>query len=321
MSSASSVLKGIGGLSKLGGLGQKSNNYNFFAVLHSRTTMEAVIKKFDLISVYDVSEHSLEKTIKELEDNVAFEEQNDDNITIEVYDKDPKRAADIANYFIEVLNEVSIKLGTQEARENREFIENRLTDVKRNLGATEDALSAFQKKSGMIITPEQTSSVNAIAPLYVMKEKLELEVAVAEKNMSTNSPALEQMKLELSELNKKVSGIPETGIQSLRLYRDAAIQEKILEFLVPIYEQAKIDEQKDVPVILVLDRAVPAEHKTKPHRLLIVFLSGTLSFFLFVLLTFILHGLSLHPGELQSLERKLYYYARQIATLYKVQVV
>ncbi len=51
-SATGSLLKGLGGLGKLGGLGQKPNAYNYFAILHSRTTMEAVINKFNLASVY-----------------------------------------------------------------------------------------------------------------------------------------------------------------------------------------------------------------------------------------------------------------------------
>ncbi len=36
-----------------------------------------------------------------------------------------------------------------------------------------------------------------------------------------------------------------------------------------MYEQAKVEEQKDVPVILVLDKAVPPKRKAKPKRLII----------------------------------------------------
>ena len=74
----------------------------------------------------------------------------------------------------------------------------------------------------------------------------------------------------MNELTKKLSHVPQAGIGALRTYRQVAIQQKVLEYIYPLYEQAKIDEQKDIPVILVLDKAVKAEKKVKPKRLTII---------------------------------------------------
>jgi len=320
LGASSSILKGIGSLSKLGGLGQKSNAYNYYAILKSRTTMESVIKKFDLIKVYDISDNSMEKTIKELEENVAFEEQTDENITIEVLDKDSVRAAAMANYFVQMLNEGSIRLGTLEARNNREFIEQRLAEVNKNLHDSEEAMRKFQERSAMIITPEQTSGVDAVATLYGMKAKKEIEVAIMERSVTPDNPLLRQNKLELAELEKKLLTIPQVGITSLRLYRDMLIQQKILEFLVPIYEQAKIDEQKDLPVLLVLDKAVPAERKSRPLRALIICLVSGLALCCLVPLSFLLHGLIRRENVSHPLERKLHHFALWIASRYKVNL-
>ena len=319
LSASSSILKGIGGLGKLGGLGQKSSAYNYFAILHSRTTMENVVRKFDLISVYDISDSSMEKAIKELDGNVAFEEQTDDNITIEVYDKDPIRAANLANYFVEVLNEVSIRLGTQEVRSNREFIESRVSETQHGLRQSEEALREFQEHSGMILTPDQTTSADAVATLYASKAKMEVEVAIMEHNVIADNPTLIQKKLELLELNKKISTIPQIGLKSFRLFRDVAIQQKILEFLIPIYEQARIEEQKDVPVLLVLDKAVPAEKKSKPQRSLIIFLASFLALTFSILLAFLLQGIEIMEGTGNLLIQRLKFWLNKITLLYGIR--
>jgi hypothetical protein len=73
--------------------------------------------------------------------------------------------------------------------------------------------------------------------------------------------------------------IPEVGINYLRIRRDYEIQNKLMEFLLPIYEQAKIEEQKEIPVVLVLDTAVPAQKKSSPKRSLIVFAAFFISLF------------------------------------------
>ena len=319
LGASGSLLKGLGGLGKLGGLGQKSSVYNYFAILHSRTTMENVVRKFGLISVYDISDSSMEKTIKALEANVAFEEQSDDNITVEVFDRDPSRAAEMANYFVAVLNEVSIRLGTQEARNNREFVESRVNEARLALRLAEDSLRRFQEESGLIISPEQTSGVDAVATLYGMKVKKEIEVAIMKHSVSTDNSSLQQVRAELAELDKKVSTLPKIGIASLRLYRDVIVQQKILEFLIPLYEQAKIDERKDLPVLLVLDKAVPPERKSKPQRALIVLFASFFALSISILLAFMFHGIAKINGDANELTRKLRDWVARIRRIYRIR--
>jgi uncharacterized protein involved in exopolysaccharide biosynthesis len=269
---ASSVLKGIGG-GKLGGLGQNTGAYNYLAILSSRSALEAVVQKFDLINVYDAPQHSMDRAVKELEGNVSCELEKDDYVSVTVIDKDQQRAADMANFFVELLNTISNRLATQEARSNREFIEKRLGEVRTDLATAEDSLSHYQVASGMIITPEESATASGISSLYAMKVRKEIEYAIMQRTMGGDNPELHQTEIELRELQRKTAAIPGAGIQSLRLYRNLLIQQKIMEFLVPLYEQAKIDEHKDVPVILVLDKASPPEKKSQPKRTFIVLLA------------------------------------------------
>ena len=284
MGASSSVLRNLPGALRLGGgLGQKNSSYNYFAILKSRLAMEAVVKKFDLISVYDVPDSSIELAIKELEGNVSFDETNDDCITLEVLDKDPVRAAAIANYFIQTLNAISIELGTSEARSNRVFIEERLAIARQTLARFEDSLRSYQEKTNLIISPDQASGMSSLASLYALKTKKEIELTILERQATPDNPALQGLKVELDALGKKLLTFPGTGLHSLRLYREVAIQQKIVEFLIPLFEQARIDEQKDIPVILVLDKGVPPEKKFKPKRLVIVASAGLVSLFSSVL--------------------------------------
>ncbi len=257
---------------RLTGLNSSMGAYNFLAILSSRTVAEAVIRKFNLIEVYDVSDTSMDLAIEELMSNVTIDVKEDENtISIEVLDKDRVRAAEMANYFVEMLNRVSLELATLEARNNKEFVGTRVGQAKADLTAAEDALRAYQEKKGVVISPDfSTSSLEAVAELYGMRARKEVELGILEKTVSGESDVIRSLRLELSELDKKLSVIPEIGLSSYRLYREVAIQQKILEYLIPLYEQARIEEQKDVPVILVLDRAVPAEKKFKPKRMLIV---------------------------------------------------
>ena len=100
------------------------------------------------------------------------------------------------------------------------------------------------------------------------------------QTVDASNPELEKTKLELRLLNQKLGSIPELGLQQFRMYRNIFIQSKILEVLVPVYEQTRLEEKKEVPSVVVLDRAVPAERKTKPKRMLIVLISTLSAAFL-----------------------------------------
>lgn len=292
MGLAGSLLKGVGGgggtLSKLTNATGATGPYNYLAILKSRTVMEAVVNHFDLRRIYGVGDTSMEAALKELQGNTSYEVQEDDYITVNVLDKVPARAAEMANYFVSMLNQRSIELGTLEAKNNREFIEKRVDRIYGDLSASEEALKNYQEKSGILIAPEEASSgVSAIAELYGMKAKKEIELGVLERTVSKDNPVLLHTRTELSEIDKKVDQIPQAGMETLRLYRQVAIQQKILEFVLPMFEQAKIDEQKTVPVLLVLDIAVPPEHKDSPKRLLIIFSAFLSSLIISVLLVMI----------------------------------
>jgi len=318
---ASSLLRGITGGSKLlGNLGRTSGTYNYLAILKSRTTMEEVIKKFDLMKVYGFDESERDKAIKRLEENTLFEVQDDENITIDVYDKDPQRAADMANYFVNLLNSTSIRFSTQEARNNREFIEKRLMQCRDDLRKAEDASKVFQEKKEIFISEDvKSSSVAAYAELYALKAKKEIEIGVLEKTVSPENQLLRQLKSELSEITKKVSSFPEAGLDGIRLYREFLIQSKLLEFLLPIYEQAKIDEQKDVPVLLVIDNAVPANKKAKPQRSLIVALIVFLSTSVLLLAAIFFHSIFIKNYQVGHIQ-KLKIWVEKIMKFYRVDL-
>jgi uncharacterized protein involved in exopolysaccharide biosynthesis len=65
----------------------------------------------------------------------------------------------------------------------------------------------------------------------------------------------------------------------LRLQREVEIQTKIVTFLLPIYEQAKIEEKRETPTILIIDNPKVAERKSKPKRLTMVVVLTIVGFF------------------------------------------
>src|SRR4030042_4876399 len=111
-----------GGLSALTSLDESDK---YVAIVKSATVRDDVIRKFDLRNVYDLEDDYYEKVIKEYESNVEIEIADEGNLTVTVYDKDPQRAADMANFMMERLNDINTELSITTAKANREFIEKR----------------------------------------------------------------------------------------------------------------------------------------------------------------------------------------------------
>jgi tyrosine-protein kinase Etk/Wzc len=297
-----SILSGLGGLSGLGSVlgagralssltGRGTESDRYMAILKSETALMKVIERFDLTKVYEITAYPREKTMKALLSNTEFEVADEGNLDITVYDKGPQRAADMANYFVEVLNEINSRMQATNAKANREFIEQRVEKCQNDLRAAEDTLKKFQQVSGMIIVPDQSSSsVSAVAELYATKAKKEVEAAILQQTVGPDNPLYRQTQVELEQISKKASEIPAMGIGSLRLYRDVAIQQKILEFVLPIYEQAKMEEKRSTPSVIVLDHAQVAERKAKPKILLYALIGFVGSIVLSVFFIFLREG-------------------------------
>jgi hypothetical protein len=265
-----SLLKDFIPMSAAKGL-QQAGAYSYLALLNSRREKEAIIAEFDLIRVYDVDDSSMADALKEFETNYDVTVADDGSIGITISDRDSVRAAQMANFAVKVLNDLNAELGATESRANREFLEKRVSAFRDSLGRTEEALRAYQEEHGLVVlSGEEKSSANAYVNLYAKRVEADIELSILRKTVGPDNPLYEQRKLAYDELTGRLDKFPRVGMESLRLFRQLLINQKILEILLPLYEQAKFEEVKDVPAVVVLDPAVPAEKKSRPVRSLVV---------------------------------------------------
>jgi len=264
-----SVMREFSSIKGIGSLGNK-NTYNYLVILNSREVAEKVIKKYNLQEIYGYP-NSMDKTLKAYYQNVVFEVQEEGNLEIGFYDEDPQRAADIANYLVDLLNERSYELSVTEARSNRKFLEGRANENMDSLKVAENQLKDYQEKHGIFTIPEQTGALlEASSKIYAEKIAKEIEIDYLSKMFSNNNEILNSARMQLDAINKKVNDLPSLGIEYLRIYRNILIRTKILEYLRPMLEQAIYQEKKDVPVIVVVDKAKVPEYKAKPKRIIVI---------------------------------------------------
>jgi len=134
----------------------------------------------------------------------------------------------------------------------------------------------------------------------ISMKKIELEIL--ENVYQKESPQVDMLRREVNLMESEFNGLkrdkkdesfllalnslPKNMKIFLRLYRDIEIYTAILEFIVPIYEQAKLEEQKNIPVLQIIDYGSIPEKKAYPPRLLIAFIV-TFIIFLFIASTLV----------------------------------
>lgn len=341
LTGASSLIQSISPMLSRAGFSSSSPTFRYLAILNSRTVMDSVIKKFDLIKVYRIKSYPMETAVKELRSNSDFEFDQNDALNITVIDKKADRAADMANYFVTLLDKIYTKVSVEEARNNRIFMqkqyEKNLADIRR----AEDSLETFQKRYRVYDVPQQAkAAITAGADLEAQRIAAEVQLGVLRKQFGAESPEVKLKKLQVDELQKKLdemqtgsgtdfakSGnffpafdkVPELGISYLRRLRDYEIQTKLLEYTLPMYEQAKVEEQKDTPAVIVLDRALPPEKATVPKRLFIEVIFAFLFLSILIYIVHVFERVRSQSDGLNPLELKLRSYADATARRFRVK--
>lgn len=309
-SMAAQLLSTIGGAGGLQGavgsalVGVQTPSDLYVGMLKSTTVADRIIDRFDLMKLYDADYR--EDARKELLEDVLDASTDKDSgiITITIEDKEPKRAADMANAFVEELKHLTKGLAVTEAAQRRLFFEEQLKDTKTTLTKAEEAMKSFQEKTGVLVVDEQAKAViEGFAALSAQVAAKEVELKVMKTYSTPNNPDLQKeeealtgLKAELNKLEVKNRGahdpiiptgrMPELGTEYARKLRDVTFSETLFELLTKQYEIAKLDEARDAAIIQVIDKALPPTKKAKPKTLLLVALSACAGFFLSVLLAF-----------------------------------
>ncbi|MCI4429535.1 MAG: chain-length determining protein, partial [Burkholderiales bacterium] len=296
-SAALAALGAVGGLSGLsGGLGAKSPDELFVALLKSDSVLRALDARFDLKARYEVKTY--EELRKSMPDRVRVaSDRKSGVISVEVDDKDSAFAADLANAHATEITKLLGRLAVSEAQLRRVFFEQQLKDIKENLIKAELGLRAVQEKSGVIVLDKQAEAlIGGAAQLRAMIAERDVQLKVLRTAATGENPDVLKLNSELAALRFElarmesargpssgsaveipVGKIPEAAIEYVRARRELKLQETLLESMVRQFEIAKLDEAKEGPVLQQVDKALPPDRKSKPSRALIVIASTLLA--------------------------------------------
>ena len=305
---------GLGGLA--GGVaGLKNPSDLYVGMLKSRTVADNIIQRFGLTQLYDVD--YLSEARKHLEKVSDVTSGKDGIITVEVDDKDPKRAADLANAYADELLKLTQVLAVTEASQRRLFFERQLAQAKDNLTKAEVSARQALQQGGLVKVDDQgRGMVETTARLSAQITVKEVQIGAMRTFAADRNPDLRLAQQELESMKHELAKIEGTGgaksapldprgqgFESLRLLRDLKYNEVIFELLAQQYGLAKIDEAKDSTVVQVMDKALEPDRKSKPKRALIVLLSALAAGFLAILWAFVREAIATSEADSKQAER------------------
>lgn len=256
-------------------------------VLQSQTVQDGIIRRFDLKHVYRESKDEDARAVLAERTDIS-EDRKSGIITIAVRDRDPDRAAAMAQAYVDQLQHLLATLNTSSAHREREFLEQRLVVVRDELDSAAKKLSRFSTEHGAIDLKEQGRAiVESSATLQGQLIAVEAEKQGLAQFYTPENARMRAINARIAELRSQLQkmggpsgsnpseyptlrGLPALGVTYADLYRELKVREAVYETLTEQYELARVAEVKDIPSIKVLDTPRPAQKKVWPPRLLIV---------------------------------------------------
>jgi uncharacterized protein involved in exopolysaccharide biosynthesis len=242
--------------------GEEEQAEQLIQILQSSNIRDKIVSEFDLQKHYEIDkndENKYYKLVKEYNQNILFVRTRYGSIQIDVLDRDPKLAADIANKIVDLIDTVKNEMVA--ARTMPAFEINR---------RKRDQMEADRKA---ILDQLDTLAAKGVLPL-------DSRAGLFQAYVDAKSPEQRAEIKEKIDINNKYGALFD-GLEYIR-------NEKIvkLEDFSVSYEQAESDANTKFSHKFVVERAVVADKKDKPKRMIIVLLSviGTFIFMVFALL-------------------------------------
>ncbi len=301
-------LQGLGG-----GLGASLRNPTdiYLAFMASNRLRDALIAKFNLTDQYPGK--SKDQIREAVGSQAEIKLGRDGIVTVEVTDKSPQRAAELANLYPVLLQEMLTDYGVNEASSRLVFLSKQVEQMRVNVRAKEAEL----KQTGMsadMLKLDMGSSVAEITNLKGAITSQEIRLRALASYLAPTAPDYRLADGELSSLRAQLRKVEEAHKQQPgnssypEKYRSYLYDLQLLENLIKQAELAQIDASKEDLVVQVMDPAEPAVRKSGPSYRNAMIISTLVSGFLLLIWVYVSFGIqrarSHHPdvkGKLDEL--------------------
>jgi uncharacterized protein involved in exopolysaccharide biosynthesis len=269
---AASQLGSLANLGSLAGISPSLKNPidQYVGLIQSRNVADRMIDKFGLLDLYKtkIRDDARQALAAKTEISVG---RKDGLLTIEVTDREPERAAAMANEYVAELRRLSSELAITEAQQRRKFFESQLEATKGRLTAAQRTLeqSGFSQRS---LRAEPKAAAEQYAATQARVQASEVRLRMLQSTLTDKAPEVVAQVAQLGTLRARLAELERTlqtdgsNQDYLTAYREFKYQETLFDLLARQFEIAKADESRDGALIQVVDVALAPERRSSPKR-------------------------------------------------------
>jgi capsule polysaccharide export protein KpsE/RkpR len=291
-------------------LGLKSPGQIYIRQMQSRPVQDALIQRFHLQQVYKTKK--LGDTRSALARNSEFSEDKKSGvIEIAVLDRDPNRAAQLANAYADELGHLTAGMTAESGRLEREYFESQLLQAKNDFRHASEELGNYGGQKGALdVEDEGKALAEAVSGIEGQLIATKTELKGLQQIYTDNNVQVQQANARIAELTSQLAQVS-NGSQAkqkgdattdsgqftdpsirrmwglapsyMSLYGNLKIQEAVVQTIAEQYELSKLQESHRVSDVQLMDPAQPPEKKFKPHR---ATMSAVVGFLVFGALSF-----------------------------------
>ena len=230
-------------------------------ILQSRTLQEDLVRTFRPGHALQAQGDGAQP--KELARHTRIRIGNTGLLMVQVEDRDPQRAADMANRLVDELDRFNRETLNTRAKRTREFLATRVAEVRSRMRSADSALTAYEERHGVVAG---NATVGSMASLIAQKQTLQVRREYVSSFTASGGSAVRAIDAELAAYDRELARLPGLKNVGARLALDAEIQRRVFTLLISQYEDVRVQEMRDTPTITVLDRARPPEMRARPKR-------------------------------------------------------
>jgi capsule polysaccharide export protein KpsE/RkpR len=303
---------GMGGL--FGSLLQGESGFDdCVSILGSTRFADLVIQKFDLEAVYKYrvpgkppKKYYHADLVKAFHRNAGYVETEEGAIKLYMQDSSAERATEVVRYMIHLLDSLYTDIQRTSIRQRLKYIDERLMLAEGEMRVVENEFVAFQKRHNLLIPEAQVKLVlqNA-AQTEIRLETLKEDMALEAELRGTASPRYRDLQVEKRLMEKSLRGrmsrakdstslifptqsVPALAAEYFRLERNFEIRMGVYKYLVQQAELLKLDANKTIQVISVIDPPWVNDKRVSPRRRVVVEAVFILSILFFTTLALLL---------------------------------
>ncbi|ADM97609.1 tyrosine-protein kinase Wzc [Dickeya dadantii] len=289
--------------------------------LASHNGVELLVSDIDAVpgTVFTVTKKSGRSAINDVLDNLVVADKGKDTgiLALTLTGEDPVQSNKILNSISQNYLEQDVERKSEEAGKSLVFLQQQLPIVRASLEDSENKLNKYRQQNDSVdLSLEAKSVLDTIVDVESQLNQLTFREAEISKLYTREHPAyralLEKratLEKERNNLNKRVSGMPKTQQEILRLTRDVNVGQEVYIQLMNKQQELSISKASTVGNVRIIDPAEVQIKPVKPKKTLVIPLAVILGGVVavgFVLLKSLLHRGIESPEQLEELGINVY---------------